>query len=123
MNIRAKTITSLFVTAVAITVVFYFALCRIVSGGFARVEDDSANRNVDRVRETFASEIEALCAKTSDWAIWDDAYQFVVDRNPEFVEANIAPSAMSGMNLSLLAFFVHLRVVSGAADQAQFFRA
>ena len=105
MSIRVKTILSLLITAIALTVVLYLALWRIVSGGFAAVESDAADRNIDRVRETFASEIEALCAKTSDWSIWDDAYQFVQDRNPEFVQSNIAPSAMSSLNLAALMFF------------------
>jgi sensor domain CHASE-containing protein len=105
MSIRAKTILSLFITMVGMIVIFYFTLCRIVSGGFAAVENDAAIRNVERVRETYASGIEALCAKTSDWAMWDDAYQFVQDRNPEWVQANIAPSAMSGMGLAAILVF------------------
>jgi sensor domain CHASE-containing protein len=105
MSIRAKTFLSLLVTMIALTVILYFALCRIVSGGFTVVENDSAGKNIERVRETFASDIEALCAKTSDWAMWDDAYQFVQDRNPGFVQANIAPSAMSGMGLAAIMIF------------------
>jgi sensor domain CHASE-containing protein len=105
MSIRSKTILSLFITMIALTLILYFALCRIVSGGFAVVENDAAKKNIERVRETFASDIEALCAKTSDWAMWDDAYQFVQDRNPEFVQANIAPSAMSGMGLAAIMIF------------------
>jgi sensor domain CHASE-containing protein len=105
MSIRAKTILSLFITMVAMILILYLALCRIVSGGFGAVEDSSANRNVERVRETFAKDVEALCAKTSDWATWDSAYQFVQDRNPGFIQENIAPSAMSGMGLAAILVF------------------
>jgi sensor domain CHASE-containing protein len=105
MSIRAKTLLSLSITAILLIAVLYFALCRIVSDGFGAVEKDAASKNIDRVRETFASELEALCAKTSDWATWDSAYQFVQDRNPAFVHENIAPSAMSGMGLAAIAVF------------------
>jgi sensor domain CHASE-containing protein len=105
MSIRSKTMLSLFITMIALTLILYFALCRIVSGGFAVVENGAADRNIERVQETFASDVEALCSKTSDWAMWDDAYQFVQDRNAEFVQANIAPSAMSGMGLAAIMVF------------------
>jgi len=105
MSIRVKTLLSLLVTLIAMTVILNFALYRIVAGGFAVVENGAADKNIERVQETFASEIEAICAKTSDWAIWDDAYQFVQDRNAEFVQANIAPSAMSGMGLAAIMVF------------------
>jgi sensor domain CHASE-containing protein len=100
MSIRIMTILSLLLTMIVLIIVLYVALCRIVSGGFAAVENAAAEKNIERVRESFASEIESLCSKTTDWATWDDAYQFTQDRNSEWVRENIAPSAMSGMGLS-----------------------
>lgn len=100
MSIRAKTILSLLVTMIACVAALYLALCQIVQGGFRAVENEMAERNIARVRESFTNGVDALCSKVSDWATWDDAYDFAQDRNPEWVQGNIAPSAMSGMGLS-----------------------
>jgi sensor domain CHASE-containing protein len=105
MSIRTKTILSLFITMVVLTVFLYFALHFIVSRGFAVVENDSANENIERVRASFATEIENLCIKTSDWSTWDDSYKFIEDRNSEYMQSNVAPSSMSGLNLAALVYF------------------
>lgn len=56
-----------------------------------------ASRGIDR-------EVTELAGKASDWADWDDAYDFMKSRDSGFIRANLDTSVLSNMRLREIAF-------------------
>lgn len=105
MTIRKQTLVTLAVTVAALGVVLSLVLSGLLNAGFSAVERHEAELNLDRLRQAFRNDIDGLCEKTSDWAKWDDAYRFAVDRNPAFVESNFAPTTFEGTKVALIVIF------------------
>lgn len=73
--------------------------------GFAKVENDDANNKALLITDAVHSITEGLASKAADWAAWDDAYQYVQDRNEKFVESNFAENALENLKVDILAVF------------------
>ncbi|MCC7435636.1 MAG: EAL domain-containing protein [Methanoregulaceae archaeon] len=70
--------------------------------GFAEIEYDRAQNDVARINEAFRNAITALHTKSADWANWDDTYNFIGDRNREYVESNLDISSLEGIRIDLI---------------------
>src|SRR5690606_13013207 len=55
----------------------------------------------------------------SDWANWDDTYQFVADRNARFIEMNLIPETFSNLRINALGFFSREELVWGEIRDPQ----
>ena len=59
--------------------------------------NESSRRYESRLRESSAvltATLAALQRTTNDWAHWDDVYRFVQDKDPRFVETNLATTSL-----------------------------
>ncbi len=105
MSIRSKAIATV---SAALTLVIG-VLCWLVGGtvesGFAEVERRAAVAHMQRTREVLLGDVGVLCEKTGDWAQWDDAYTFAVDRNPEFLATNLTATAFETLKIDLILMF------------------
>jgi len=75
---------------------------QVLKIGFDQAEQKEVHQITREFRRSLAEQLNHLKVLTSDWSIWDDAYQFMQDRNPRFVEANLPDNTMAEMQLSLL---------------------
>lgn len=72
--------------------------------GFSQVEHNEAQKNVLRTRDAFQTEIDGVYSKMIDWAAWDDAYQYVQDRNKAFEDSNLNNATLSNLGASYVIF-------------------
>ncbi len=90
MQLRPK-ITLLLVTLISVSVISNFAIQRtVVEPSFRQLEHDDAVDDWQRCQNALVRDNEALSSLCFDWGSWDDAYEFVKDKNPAFIEANLA---------------------------------
>lgn len=85
-------------------IVLYIVLHVFVMGSFAELEDNHTRENIHRLLDAINERTMSISSKASDWAAWDDAYEFVQDRNSRFIRSNFALSAFTGNNLNLIAY-------------------
>jgi len=89
MRLRIKVILSVIVIIGALTAVIFYIFSANLTEDFRKLEEDKAYENISRAYDTLASRIDDLSVKLSDWAQWDDTYDFVQDRNEEYVDVNL----------------------------------
>jgi signal transduction histidine kinase len=120
MTLRTKTLGIVGATLVALLVVLYFISATIFLDGFARVEETTTRRNVQRALDAYTDEIAKLNTYAGDWATWDDSYAFIEDGNETFRTTNLNDVAMARLNLNLFVY-VHTsgRIVFGAGYDPQ----
>ncbi len=89
----------------------------VILPSFASLENDEAKKNLNRCVDTIQGEIRHLALIAGDWAVWDDTYRFVQDRNPEYIESNFHMNTLesaSGINL-IYVVSLHGNVIWGEA--------
>jgi methyl-accepting chemotaxis protein len=72
---------------------------------FVALEQHEADKDLQRVVEAIQQEFHHLNHLASDWAAWDDAYQYAQDHNAGFVASNLQSSSFAGTRLSLMYFY------------------
>ncbi|MCB0195006.1 MAG: HAMP domain-containing protein [Anaerolineae bacterium] len=118
MTLRKKTLIFIGLTLTALIIVLYFALRYVLLDGFAQVEDQVAQRNVQRVYEAFITEVDTMERNTGDYAPWDDTYTFIQDSNQDYIDQNMLDSTFVNLGLNAVLFFntAHEIVYSKAFD-------
>ena len=66
----------------------------------SRLEQEQGQQNVHQMTQAIEGELLALDRLVSDWAGWDDTYQFVLDHNSEYIDSNLTPETYSKDQLS-----------------------
>lgn len=104
MKLQAKVSVSIAIALLASGAFVTGVFNRVVLNQFIELEDLQAKRNTDRAIESVKSELRLLSSLAKDWGMWDDAYQFINDRAPQFIDSNLSTSALDAINVSHLAF-------------------
>ena len=68
------------------------------------LEHNDTLKNVERVQSAVSVEQLNLDSLVTDWACWDEAYRFVIDRNQEFIDKTILNQTLSGLKLNVIIF-------------------
>ena len=55
---------------------------------------------------SFQNAISELNVKLGDWAVWDDSYNFIKDKNEEFIKSNLTNVAFTTLKINTM-FFVN----------------
>jgi signal transduction histidine kinase/CheY-like chemotaxis protein len=76
----------------------------ILLPSFAQLERQAAKTDLERVTYALAGDIEQLGITARDWANWMDTFQFMLDRNRAYVDANLNTDAIASLKLNALVF-------------------
>ena len=88
---------TLIVTVIGLLLVLGVASRLVLHSGFLRLEQQSAEQELGRMRDMFDQQCDRLERKVADWALWDDMYRYVVEPTTAFSDANLL-----GVNLRTL---------------------
>ncbi|MEK6799594.1 MAG: CHASE4 domain-containing protein [Planctomycetota bacterium] len=104
MSIRSK--VSWFTVGVSATlaVTTYLVQHFIMLPGFVQVERNEALDDVTRCVHALERDAEFLSYSANDYGAWDDTYQFIEDRNEEYVKENLIPETYQNMKLDVFLF-------------------
>lgn len=109
MNIRKRTISIISSAFIVLTIILYIIISSILKSGFEAVESDDVVKNTERASDAIGSYLDSMQNTLMTWSIWDDSYQFMKDRNEDFIKSNL------GSSNSFLSMKVHY-VIFVSAD-------
>ena len=104
MKLQSKAILSITSVFIALVIVFTIILKTVLLDGFLALERANVDDNVQRVQKLLEHEEENLSRLVSDWAIWDDAYTFVKNRNPQFIDSNLEAPTYTANDIDVILF-------------------
>ena len=104
MTIRTKTLLIIIVTTLFLVLLLYGISETFLLGSFANLENHMVLQNVDRAHLALSSDVDQLNSTASDWAGWNDTYAFIMDRNQNYISANLNASSLSNLRLNLILF-------------------
>lgn len=116
-SLQKKVSATLLVLMAALAVLIYAALESIVAPAFDQLEVDDARTNLIRAERAIQNDLDNLSAITADWALWDDAYDYVTGSYPTFRASNLDRPTLTNLGLNLLAIYnADDELVWGQAD-------
>src|ERR1700735_210578 len=102
MNIRVKVISLLALLFAALIAIDVGIQRQILMPSFAELERDDAKVSMKRIEYALDLSLDTLALAAADWGNWEDAYRYVQTLNPEFVRANLTPSALKQLQVNAL---------------------
>lgn len=106
MNIRIKLLSIVLVTLVFTITALYFAVSGVMIKSYLEIENHNIETKINGVIRSFIQICDDYSNKLNDWAVWDDTYDFMLDKNLRYVESNITYQSMYLLKLDFL-FFVN----------------
>lgn len=104
MSLRTKVIFLFVSTYALLTTVSLVAIWFVISTGYSDLEASRTQANVERLREAIGVELDYIDTKLSDWALWDDTYQYMEDFNAEYEDSNLQLLAVETLKLNFMVF-------------------
>ncbi|MEW5734147.1 MAG: CHASE4 domain-containing protein [Thermodesulfobacteriota bacterium] len=80
----------------------YVIQSRVVLPGFRLLEEESARTDLDRCVFAIKNEIRHMDTVANDWAAWTDTYEFVENRNQDYIDANLVDETFTDNNFNLI---------------------
>ncbi len=97
MSLQSKVIRLIFLVFLAYGVLSYGVQHGFILPSFLELEREEAVKNMDRAVQAIKRETQHLAISATDWAFWDDTYQFVQDHNEAYHEANLNIPTLEGL--------------------------
>src|SRR5579871_2677858 len=94
MTLRRKTLISLSLNLFVLFVLLFLTLRVLLVGRFDALEQTINLRDLNRAISNFHDDASGLGNSIADWSNWDDSYQFVQDKNSDFISSNLTDSAL-----------------------------
>ncbi|MBW6391353.1 sensor domain-containing diguanylate cyclase [Billgrantia antri] len=67
-------------------------------------EESFAGAELDRAERALDSELNHMRRLVEDWAYWDDSYDFVSGKRPEYVDSNLYEDTLETLDLKMMLF-------------------
>lgn len=104
MTLRKRTLLIIGATLIGLNAVLYSISSALLLGSSTRAEEQDTRQIMKGVLSVFAQNLEQLSESFNDWAMWDDAYQFIQDRNQAFIQSNLVDPQFTYMRVNLMMF-------------------
>ena len=103
MTLQKKVIYVIISTALVMLLLTLIVSGFTVQSSYSRLENESVKENLQRITNAMDNKLTALDHLVADWAVWDDTYYFVENRNEEYIESNFTDSSFTYTDLNLIA--------------------
>lgn len=104
MSIREKTLLIIFSATLFLVLLLYGFSETFLLGSFSNLEERMVLENVDRTLFALSSDLDQLNSTASDWAPWNETYDFMIDRNQQYIDGNLNVETLVNLRLNLILF-------------------
>lgn len=104
LKLSTKVLIALYAVFAVYGFIDYTIQRQVIRPSFQSLEDESARTDLERVIRALDRELTQLMTFSADWGNWIDTYQFMEDRNEDFIKINMNPSFLNSSGIELVAF-------------------
>lgn len=105
MKIRIKILLILGLIILALMAGFYAVGATLMFSSIATSENQHFSENAAVFKRSLTSALEALGDDVTDWANWDDTYNFVQTNDSRYVASNVVDETFDNLQVNLVLFF------------------
>ena len=100
--LRKKTLIIISVTFVILFVVLYITSEFVLLKSFIKLEKQEVGNEVNRTLNIISNVILNIDDSTSDWAQWDETYNFIKDGNENYINVNMVAASFTNLKVNLM---------------------
>jgi diguanylate cyclase (GGDEF)-like protein/PAS domain S-box-containing protein len=104
MTLSKKTIIIIGIAFSCLILLLFGTSRFIMMKNYTALENQDATQNVQRALSAISDDIDEVNANASDWATWDDTYDFIENADMTYVENNIPDTSYQDLKLNLFLF-------------------
>jgi signal transduction histidine kinase len=104
MKIINKILIAILSTFAVLIGAIHLISAPILLQSFESIERSQMQTNIERIDNTINNEIQNLLAFNTDWAAWDDTYEFIESGSKQYLKANIVDSTYEDSRLDVMVF-------------------
>lgn len=104
LSLRNKTYLIILTLSLVFFGFAYGTVWYIAEYNMRLIQDSDVKNNIDLVERILNREIENLAIKQSDWARWDDTYQFISDKNEAYISSNLNDESLRSLGVDVMIF-------------------
>ncbi len=104
MTLRKATLLITCLSSLAVFGILYGVSRHIIGTSFLSLEQQAGQRDMLRVKNALADELDKLDTILADWAVWDDSHAFLRKPRQEFVESNLNDRTVASLKLTAIAY-------------------
>jgi sensor domain CHASE-containing protein len=105
MKLRIKTLMLLSVIFTVLFIILTTVTRTIILTSFQDLEDQSVERNIQRAIKMFFYEFDSIKKSSYDWSAWNDTYNFVENRNQNYIDNNLQDISFEGIGINIMMFY------------------
>jgi len=83
----------------------YGILSNTLTPAFDELEYQASEADMARARQGLSTFVDALGDFATDWAHWDDAFEFMLGNYPKFVDVNLGPETLNNVDLNIVLLY------------------
>lgn len=95
-------LASIFVVSLATLAAVLFA---VILPAFEQLDNAQAVKNLRRIEQGIANELQILDQKVVDWGHWTETYLFVESGSLDYIAANLQAGSLLNLNVDFMAFY------------------
>ena len=104
MTLRQRTLILIGVAVVTLNAVLYGIASNLLLRNVQQAEAEDTRKQLNGVVSVIDQSLEQFNRNFADWAIWDDAYAFVQNGDPRFIQSNLIEGQLETNQINLIAF-------------------
>jgi sensor domain CHASE-containing protein len=101
-GLRFKVLSALSAAFLVLFLGQFTAARIILLNGYAKLGEEKTRMSAEQVQNALSQELGQIDAIATDWAEWDDTYQFVEDGNKAYIASNLVNDTFKDLNLNVL---------------------
>ncbi len=90
---------------VGLLTVIYGASWVMLERSLKSAELQNTHQAVEHVQGLLEQTSIDFTGRFSDWSAWDDTYEFVKNKNPDYIASNLAPESLAKMEVDVVLYF------------------
>lgn len=106
MKLRGKVLITLAFALISVLVMMLFFTLMIMQGGYASLEAEQMQHEAGQARAAIDAGLVNLNAHLTDWAAWDDTYNFVTDPGDQsYISTNNISQTFTTFDINVLLIY------------------
>lgn len=101
LSVRSKIILAVVVSVVALSVAIYLISTQVLLKSYLAIEREAMADNIRRGTDAVNEFSNQQMIKLSDWAQWDEAYDYAISRDQEWIDSTTYPSGLANLDINL----------------------
>jgi len=102
MTLRKKTLWMVGTTLAGLLILLLTISSTILLQGFIQLEELEVEKNIIRLNNIFADELDRLSILAEDYGSWDDTYEYMNNHDEKYITTNFVKSTFEDLNLNLI---------------------